>query len=154
MTSFQHTKFAALSDKERIVFLSQAIKLWFKQNNSYYKFCGLSSEDKLTQHFVKLEDFYDNAKAIMRSSIGWTLLDFAKFKSDILLCEKAKKLLYDRIFMADFNRFLDKIFREMFSQLIKKQDTTVTTMPTSSISIVEEARAKAIAMANSDDLWS
>jgi hypothetical protein len=84
-----------------------------------------------------------------------SVVDFPKFKTDILLSEKAKKNLYDRIFMADFNRYLEQLLRAMFDGLVsEKQKGLSSAVQQPIISVVEEARAKAFAMADSDDLWT
>jgi hypothetical protein len=142
---FRHSKLDSLTEKEKPAFLTQCIKLWFRSHNSYYKLSGLTSEHKLTQHCVKLESFYDAVQPVLES-IHWTILPFAKFKCDIILSEKSKKLLSDRIFMTDLNRYLDEILRSIFNSLIVDEKGLSTT--------VVDARAKAFDMADSDDLWT
>ena len=155
---FRHSKLDSLVDKEIPAFLSQCIKMWFQSHNSYYKSKGLTSEHKLTQHFVKLESFYDKIQPVLRS-IGWTILPFKDFKKDLTLTVKSKKLLSDRIFMADLNRYLDQILRTTFDRLVaeKGSATATSTSATYSASVIDtlidDARAKAIAMADSDDLF-
>ena len=158
---FRHSKLDSLSDKEIHAFLSQCIKLWFQSHNSYYKSKGLTSEHKLTQHFVKLESFYDKIQPVLRS-IGWMILPFKDFKKDLTLTVKSKKLLSDRIFMADLNRYLDQILRTTFDRLVAEKASSATSASATSAAtssakvidtLIDDARAKAIAMADSDDLW-
>ena len=150
---FHHSKFDSLDEREKTTFVSKCIIMWFNSHNRYYKLTGMTSDHKLTQHFVKLEDFYDAIQSIL-SSVGLNILDFPKFKKDIFLSEKAKKNLRDRIFMADFNRYLDQLMTAVFDRLVLEKQKGVSAIQDSVVNVVEEARAKAFAMADSDDLWS
>ena len=150
---FHHSKFDSLDEREKTTFVSKCIIMWFNSHNRYYKLMGMTSDHKLTQHFVKLEDFYDAIQSIL-SSVGLNILDFPKFKKDIFLSEKAKKNLRDRIFMADFNRYLDQLMTAVFDRLVLEKQKGVSAIQDSVVNVVEEARAKAFAMADSDDLWS
>ena len=152
---FRHSKLDSLADKERTAFLSQCIKMWFQSHNCYYKLAGLTSEHKLTQHFVKLESFYDEIQPVLRT-IGWMILPFWDFKKDLTLTVKSKKLLSDRIFMADLNRYLDQLLRTVFDRLVAEKggSAIAVALPLTDTMVDADARAKAVAMADSDDLWT
>ena len=64
----------------------------------------------------------------------------------------------DRIFMADFNHYLDQVLSSTFDALVLEKQrggsSAKDCVQKPIISIIEEARARAIAMADSDELWS
>ncbi len=116
---------------------------------------------------MRLEDFYLEAKSVL-GGLGVTILDFPKFKDSIALGERVKALIFDtKVFMKDFNSFLDQLFRKLFSDLCIKAEERRKGMGCGSrpcsapvrksediANVIEDAKAKVMAMACSDDLWS